>query len=114
MNDIVGPLFCEPHLERAGRSLPAEHIVNDEAFCADCFRGKPVSPCETKLSLDNEEIRRESSLLPIRSARYRSEFQTIRGPGVSLLNLDNEEIREIRSLLLGFFRDSFIHVEREA
>ena len=65
MSETVGPLlFCEPHFERAGRSIPGEHIVNvgtpiEEVMCADCFRGMPVLSDEV-LGDDLEARQREA------------------------------------------------------
>lgn len=38
-------LLCQSHLERAGISVPAEHIIDGEGFCRRCFAG--ISPTGT-------------------------------------------------------------------
>lgn len=42
------PIFCSPHLERAGDQVPAVHFVDGAGFCDRCFRGQAVtSTCKT-------------------------------------------------------------------
>jgi predicted DNA-binding transcriptional regulator AlpA len=38
---------CKPHWERLRREVPAAHLVNDTAMCADCFGGKRLRPVES-------------------------------------------------------------------
>jgi hypothetical protein len=37
-------LFCAAHLRRTGSRVPADRVIDDEAFCRACFHGKLISP----------------------------------------------------------------------
>jgi hypothetical protein len=39
-------LFCVAHLARTGSRVPADRVIDGEAFCRACFRGQPISPAE--------------------------------------------------------------------
>jgi hypothetical protein len=39
-------LFSAAHLRRTGSRVPADRVIDDEAFCRACFRGQPISPAE--------------------------------------------------------------------
>jgi hypothetical protein len=39
-------LFCAAHLRRTGARVPADRVIDDEAFCRSCFHGKPISPVQ--------------------------------------------------------------------
>jgi hypothetical protein len=38
--------FCAAHLRRAGIEVPATAVIEGEAMCADCFKGKAIRPEE--------------------------------------------------------------------
>ena len=37
-------IFCAAHLRRAGIEVPAAAVIEGEAMCADCFKGKAIRP----------------------------------------------------------------------
>ena len=39
-------LFCAAHLRRTGSRVPADRVIDDEAFCRACFDGEPISPVQ--------------------------------------------------------------------
>jgi hypothetical protein len=39
-------LFCAAHLRRTGSRVPADRVIDDEAFCRACFRGRPIIGAE--------------------------------------------------------------------
>jgi len=39
-------LFCAAHLRRTGSRVPADRVIDDEAFCRACFRGRPIIAAE--------------------------------------------------------------------
>jgi hypothetical protein len=45
--------FCAAHLRRAGIEVPATAVIEGEAMCADCFKGKAIRPEEEYLGLMN-------------------------------------------------------------
>jgi len=45
--------FCAVHLRRAGIEVPATAVIEGEAMCTDCFKGKAIRPEEEYLGLMN-------------------------------------------------------------
>jgi hypothetical protein len=45
--------FCAPHLRRAGIEVPATAVIEGEAMCAACFKGKAILPEEEHFGLMN-------------------------------------------------------------
>jgi hypothetical protein len=45
--------FCAAHLRRAGIEVPATAVIEGEAMCAACFKGKAIRPEEEYLGLMN-------------------------------------------------------------
>ena len=39
-------LFCAAHLRRTGSRVPADRVIDEEAFCRACFRGRPIIAAE--------------------------------------------------------------------
>jgi hypothetical protein len=45
--------FCAAHLRREGIEVPATAVIEGEAMCAACFKGKAIRPEEEHLGLMN-------------------------------------------------------------
>jgi hypothetical protein len=45
--------FCAAHLRRAGIEVPAAAVIEGEAMCAACFKGKAIWPEEEHFGLMN-------------------------------------------------------------
>jgi DNA-binding CsgD family transcriptional regulator len=79
---------CKSHLERAGVSVPAVHLVGGEGYCAACFNGEPVS--ETA----QEALRELEHELPSRPARRRPDVRA--GTRISLGGLERARQRKTK------------------
>lgn len=40
-------LLCQPHLERTGRKVLADRVIEGTPFCKMCFEGRPIDSVES-------------------------------------------------------------------
>lgn len=40
-------LLCQPHLERTGRKVVADRVIEGTPFCKMCFEGRPIDSVES-------------------------------------------------------------------
>ena len=77
--------FCAAHLRRAGIEVPAAAVIEGEAMCADCFKGKAIRPEEEYLGLMNF-LPRLDRRKKIRAQSHRDEQPSKRSPNASATN----------------------------
>jgi DNA-directed RNA polymerase specialized sigma24 family protein len=64
---------------RCRRTRPAEYVIDGEAFCRNCFNGKPIDPAETLGAESDPRIKKiiRTSKRPLAESQ-REEVRTLR------------------------------------
>ncbi len=83
-------LFCAAHLRRTGSRVPADRVIDDEAFCRACFHDEPISPAEKlrrqsqsqRKNLQNSSHLSANPRLPRDSNALRTNPPAVETPGL--------------------------------
>ena len=90
--------FCAAHLRRAGIEVPATAVIEGEAMCAACFKGKAIRPEEEYLGLMNF-LPRLDRRKKIRAEHHRDEQPSKCSPNASATNAGDRLRRGALSLV---------------
>jgi hypothetical protein len=95
-------LFCAAHLRRTGSRVPADRVIDDEAFCRACFRGRPISPAEKLLEQSESQKNFSTPTKQNRLARSESEKRSTDGIPAShrLTALETKLLNALQGILL--------------
>jgi hypothetical protein len=95
-------LFCAAHLTRTGSRVPADRVIDDEAFCRACFRGQPISPAEELR--EQSESQQNFSTQTKQNRLARSESETCSTDGIPashrLTSLETKLLNALQEILL--------------